>query len=214
MGTLFHPDSKFMLVFTKISEIIILSLLWFFLSLPVITIGASTTALYYAVNKSVVHNSGYAWLEFWSAFKSNFKQSTIAWLLALIFYGLTIFDFFILHSLTSTNVEWNFIIFFILLALVTFWVIYIFPCIARFENTTRMLMRNAFIIALSNLLYTIILCIFLILALAITLAYMPLVAVTPAIYMCLARWVLERVFKKYTSPEDLAAEEKRYQCYE
>ena len=214
METLFHPDSKFIRVLTKISEGIMLSLLWFFFSLPVITAGASTTALYYTVNKSLFHSSGYVWQEFWGAFKSNFKQSTIAWLLALLFYVVSIFDFFILYSLTSTNGNWNFIIFIIMLALVTFWVCYIFPCIARFENSTRLIMRNALIIAFCNLPKTILLCILLILSLAITLTYLPLIAVTPAIYMYLARWILERVFKKYTSPEDLAAEEERNQSYE
>ena len=88
MRTLFHPDSKLMRTLTKLAEGILLSLMWFFLSVPVITAGASTAALYYTVHKSLFHDNGYVWLAFWNAFKANFKQSTIAWLLALLFYGL------------------------------------------------------------------------------------------------------------------------------
>ena len=214
MRTLFHPDSKLMRTLTKLAEGILLSLMWFFLSLPIITAGASTAALYYTVQKSLFHDNGYVWLEFWNAFKANFKQSTIAWLLALFFYGLSFLDFFILHAVSSDSSTFNYIILILMLALVICWSCYVFPCIARFQNTTRLIMRNAFIIAFCNLPRTLLLGVAFVIAVAVSLLYPPLLFITPTAYMCCARLVLEPVFRKYTSPEDLAAEEERNRIVE
>ena len=77
-----------MQIFYKATECMLLSILWVVTSLPVITIGASTTALYYAVVKVIRNNEGYVWGEFWNGFRTNFKQATIIWLVALLFLEL------------------------------------------------------------------------------------------------------------------------------
>ena len=59
MKGLFSPDSAIGKALTKIGELVILSIIWFITSLPVITIGASTTALYYATVKSLRMGRGY-----------------------------------------------------------------------------------------------------------------------------------------------------------
>ena len=59
MKGLFSADSGIGKALTKIGELVILSILWFVTSLPVITIGVSTTALYYAMVKSVRMDRGY-----------------------------------------------------------------------------------------------------------------------------------------------------------
>lgn len=50
MFGLFKYDSPFVQICNKIVDCICLSVLWLVTSLPVLTIGASTTALYYAIN--------------------------------------------------------------------------------------------------------------------------------------------------------------------
>ena len=65
----------------KIFDIMALGFLWILCSLPVITIGASTTALYYAIVKSVKNNDGYVTKEFFRSFKLNFIPATILWML-------------------------------------------------------------------------------------------------------------------------------------
>ena len=46
MGGLFDYDSKLFQLLLRVSDLVALSLLWLLCSLPVITIGASTSALY------------------------------------------------------------------------------------------------------------------------------------------------------------------------
>ena len=72
----------------KILETIGVSILWFLLCIPIVTAGASTTALYYVANKTIKHGRGYAIRGFISAFIKNFKQSTIVWLFFLVWLGI------------------------------------------------------------------------------------------------------------------------------
>lgn len=66
---------KFMYWANKAADMVILSILWCVLSLPVVTVGASTAALYYAVVISVKEDRSYAAHAFWKAWKENIRQS-------------------------------------------------------------------------------------------------------------------------------------------
>src|SRR5699024_4265371 len=68
----------------KIFDLMCLNILWLVCSIPVITVGASTTALYTVVLKMVKNEEGYILKDFLKAYKSNFKQSTIAWIMILM----------------------------------------------------------------------------------------------------------------------------------
>ena len=61
MFSLFKYDSPLVQTCNKIVDCICLSILWLITSLPVITIGASTTALYYSMNKCVRRSEGNLW---------------------------------------------------------------------------------------------------------------------------------------------------------
>lgn len=213
MGNLFNPENTLFQILTKAAGVIQLSLLWFLFSIPLVTVGASTTALYYTVNKTLFKNRGYIAQEFWGAFKSNFKQSTIAWIVILFFYILAVLDFYILRAFgtLADYPNMDYVVLIILLALVTCWADYLFPCIARFANTTGKLLKNALIMALLNLPWTIFLLISFAAAVALFYAYPPLLFVVPALYMCCVVPILEQIFRKYMSPEDLAAEDTRNQ---
>ena len=71
---LFGPDSGFMRVLNMISDIVLISMLWLLCSLPVVTVGASTTAAYYTIMKVVHKKTGYISKEFFKSFKLNFKE--------------------------------------------------------------------------------------------------------------------------------------------
>ena len=55
---MFSYNSKFYQTVSQILDCIVLSFLWIVSSLPIITIGASTTALYYAVDKVIRREEG------------------------------------------------------------------------------------------------------------------------------------------------------------
>ena len=90
MGGLFNYDGFVVQTMNKIMDCISLSFLWLITSLPVITIGASTAALYYSMNKCIRWGEGSVWKTYWHGFRSNFKQATLLWLPLGILYILLI----------------------------------------------------------------------------------------------------------------------------
>lgn len=75
----FDLDNVVWRTIDKIGKIFLLNLLWLICSLPVFTIGASTTALIYTSMK-LSDNEGYWHQNFFSSFKENFKQATALFL--------------------------------------------------------------------------------------------------------------------------------------
>ena len=71
-------------VLSGLIDLIVAGILWLFCSLPILTVGASTTALYYAVAKTVRHNRGRLAPTFFHGFRSNFRPATLIWLLFLL----------------------------------------------------------------------------------------------------------------------------------
>lgn len=206
----FNFDNKFFRALGKLFDCIVLSLMWLALCIPVITIGASTTALYYTVHKVIRRSRGYLLKDFWDAFKDNFKQSTVMWLIMLVIYGVLGFDtYFSWVNLRGGSPLGNlFFVFLILLLLMIVWNIYIFGYTARFNNTNRAIMKNAAILAVAHLPVTVmILIVFLICCYAVYLIP-PMILIIPTALFIVLDGNLEKIFRKYMTEEDLKAEEE------
>ena len=135
MGDFFNVDNKFFQGLGKIIDVICLSAFWFFLCIPIVTAGAATTALYYTVNKVIRNNRSYIGREFWHAFKTNFRQSTIVWLILLLLYAIMGFDCYVMYQYAKAGVALGkiYIVFAVLMMLATMWAIYLFPlCVSKF----------------------------------------------------------------------------------
>ena len=188
-----------------------LNIAWLICCIPIVTIGASTTAFYYTVTKVVRNERGYLWPEFWRSFKSNFKQSTIVWLIMLIICIFAYFDIFYAYILTSSGMLPKILLWFILIlfVFVGMWMGYLFPYIARFENTTGQILKNSAIIMVRNILWSI--QNFIIFAATVVLILMIpiLLIILPVGCMVLTSMSLERVFRKYMTAEDKEMEDKR-----
>lgn len=75
-----QPLSRF---FSRMADLFILSLFWLATSWPIVTIGASTTALFYVCFRMWRREEGGLWKTYIKSFKENFKQATFIWLLYL-----------------------------------------------------------------------------------------------------------------------------------
>lgn len=165
----FNYDSPIMQFLSRVTDIIILNILFIVCSLPVITVGASATALYSVTLKMVKNEESYIFSSFFRAFKNNFKHSTISWLI-LLGAGIIVWMDYRILSISGGSLSRIFsavlipvCVFLVLIAL------YIFPFIARFENTIRNSWKNAFLISIVQLPYTVLLLLILALAVAFTL---------------------------------------------
>ncbi len=205
MGNFLNPENRLMARLSKMSDALILGVLWLICSLPLITLGASSTSFYYTYHKVVRQKRGYLVREFFSAFKTNFKQATIIWVIMLIFYVITGIDCYIMFQSLKEGGNSLIILFVvvILMLLVTMWGLCVFPYLARFYNTTKAIMKNSMIIMLLNLGWMIILFVLAVITALALILFAPAVIFMPAIYMWLANKILERVFRKYMRTEDL-----------
>ena len=99
----FSYESKFSQLLLKICYSCYLNLLWFVCSLPVVTIGAATTALYYTSLKVIRGEESSLTQQFFHSFRENFKQATVLW---LIMAGIGLFlagDGYILYHLRLSS---------------------------------------------------------------------------------------------------------------
>lgn len=155
MRNLFDPDAPIIQTVTKISYLIWMNCLWFVCCLPVVTIGASTAAFYRMVFNLREERKCTAG-EFFKAFKENFKQSTLIWLLQLA--GLALIGLVYYRGLVVENEAVGLGAILIACALFIvwgFWVLYSFPLTCYFENTLGNTIRNALAMSIKHLRQTV-----------------------------------------------------------
>lgn len=147
-------DSLLGRFFNLVFDLVIMHLIWIICSLPIFTIGASTTALYYAFMKRTRRDEGYIWKNFFYSFKTNFRQATIIWLV-LLAIGIVLITDIRIGMAATTNLG-PVMIFASSLLFVPFSLIllYIFPVQAKFENTILANIKNALLMSIANLGYT------------------------------------------------------------
>ena len=137
-------------------DFIMLNIIFVICSLPIITIGASTTAMYTVMLKIVKNEEGYIVKGFFQAFKENFKMSTIAWLIILPINLIIYWNIYLSNYLPVFSNA--FMVFFFILGMVSlFGCVYVFPLIARYENPLKATFKNAFLLAVARLPFTILL---------------------------------------------------------
>ena len=156
MKNLLNPDGPVMVLITKIAQTAWLNILWFVFSLPVITLGASTTALYTVTLKMVSDDEGGITHSFIDAFRSNLKSSTKVWGILMIFGFVLAVDGYVLSRLRYENAFWTLITALVIVAAAAycFILLYVFPLMARFENTTLAMLKNSLFIAIRYLICT------------------------------------------------------------
>lgn len=151
MNELFNINNGFFRAIGRIIDIIWLNILWFITSIPLITIGASTTALYYVSMKMIRNEEGYVSSDFFRSFKENFRQSTIIWLLCVLAAVILLCDWQYWSSKSGMFFFAMKIVTIIISVVFLFTLSYIFPVQARFENTIKANLKNAFLLSLRHL---------------------------------------------------------------
>lgn len=145
----------------KVTDLLLLNLLWILTSLPIITIGASTTAMFYVSIRSIRQGDGYVWKNFWRAFRRDFRQATIVWIVMLLFMISFVTDLYLLNYINNKIVVITSRIFIGIFSFLYLMIgLYIFPVIAKFENTLKVHIKNAALMSIGHFKHTLIILIF------------------------------------------------------
>lgn len=131
---IFGFDGSFINFCDKLFDVMALGFLWILCSLPIITIGASSTALYYAMVKCIKKGDGYIVREFFYSFRINLIPGTILWVLVAASTFAMHLNIGILMKETDGKVGLFFICVY---AIISIYLLaaacYIFPALSRFE---------------------------------------------------------------------------------
>lgn len=160
---IFSYDSTFSQMMLRLSGSCYLNLLWTLCSLPVVTLGASTTALYSVTLKLAEGEDGHLTRRFFRAFRENFRQATVLWLIVLSVGIFLALDGYIAYHLRSAStgavaVVWTLLLALIIVASIAWTIVslYVFPLTASVVNTTAAMLKNAFLIGTHYLFCTIV----------------------------------------------------------
>lgn len=137
MDRLFNMDNKFFTFMSRVADLIILNLICIVCCLPVITAGASITAMFYVTMKMVRNEEAYIVRSFFRSFKQNFKQATIINVLMLLAGVLLYFDMNICRNIKGTLSQVLLVIFTMILVIYIMIFMYIYPVLAKFYNTIK-----------------------------------------------------------------------------
>ena len=138
----FSVDSPVYKFLSKFLDVVKLNFFWILFSIPVITVGASTVAAMSVGLKMVDDEEGYIGKNFLKAFKENWKQGTILWVITVVAVYAIYLDFQLFEAVDN-----NPIIFLIIgmasIALAVVALIYSYPLAARYENTLINTIQNS-----------------------------------------------------------------------
>ena len=161
MGRVFNFEGPVFTFLSRVADLFWLNLLYILCCIPVVTVGAATTALYYVTLKMAKDEEGYITRSYFKSFKENFIQATIIWVILLVVMvimfidlrianGGNLTDFFDNPAVSNVVIVAVGVMAIVILMTVT----YVFALLAQFDNTVINTVKNAFLISVRHLPYT------------------------------------------------------------
>lgn len=208
----FNYDNPVWRFIGKFWDVILLSILWTICSIPVFTIGATTTAMYYVTLKLVRDEDGYTIRSFFKSFKENFKQATIIWLIFLAAGVILGFDLYFFIKIFTGSAKVKMVMMSIFLAMSFIYMAmftYVFPLQSRFVNPVKRTIFNSFFMSIRHVFQTIGMIVIDLAVVFLSFTYIPqLLIFGVALIAFINSYMLAGIFKKYM-PEEKPDDELR-----
>lgn len=190
--------NKFFYCINKIVDIFFLSILWTVCSLPLFTIGASTSAAYISVHQCIFHDRNYIAHTFFSEFRKNLKNGC---LITVMFLPACLLSAFALYQVINGSAG-NFIYLFLFLGLLVFGIsfliqIHLYALTARFRYSKNILFQLVITFLFKDIFRNLLLLFLFACGLDIVIYYPPGLFFIPGIYMVLCYITEEQIFKKH-----------------
>ena len=144
----FDLDSPLMQALNKVADLMILNILTLVCCIPIITAGASITAMHYMALKMARNEECYIVRDFFKSFKLNFKQATVLWVLVFFILLVLVGDFYIMNHTEMAFANVLKVILTVIAFVALFTYMFLFPVLAKFDNTIMRTIKNAFFIGI------------------------------------------------------------------
>lgn len=204
----FSINGKFYSFMTKVADLMILSVLWLLCSVPVVTLGVSTSALYFSVVKVIREESYKPSAAFFRAFKENFKQGTVITVAAIILTVLVTAVGTVIYRADPNpqTLQRIYTVYLVLLGVGCAWMHYLISYIARFQAPMKTVLKNSLAICFVNLPQSISMMVLFILCVVGFILTFPasvlVLLIAPALYALLTSYMVERIYHKYLPAEE------------
>lgn len=210
MRNFLNPENSLMVFLGRLTDLIILNMVTLICCLPVVTAGASFTALHYVTLKMSKDEEGYILKSYFKSFKENFKQATAIW---IIFLGISALFYIDIRIIKYGGLDFPFIIDGIIYAtylLCCVTMMYAFPVLSRFTNTIKGTLKNAFFMSMIHIFKTILMGIIYL----VPIFLIPLNYNFIAVYFLLGfalpafinSYIWKTIFRKYEPEEEIEEE--------
>ena len=145
-------DGKFVKVLNRIADLVGLNLLAILFCIPIVTIGASITAVYGCIFRIQEKREGYLTKDFWKLFKECFRSSTIIYLVGVAVVAMLYLDYQIFATDSRLDILQVLVVAGGIVVAEIF--TYAFPMESYFENSLKATVKNALLLGISNIPYT------------------------------------------------------------
>ncbi len=214
---IFSLDGAFVKVMSLVADVIMLSVLFFITCIPVITIGPSTTALFYVMTRRIYEKEAYIFRDYFKSFKLNFIQSFLTWLLISVLFSILAFNIYSIFAGYTFDIGTItgkfFLVLYLSLTIEVFMLsLYAYPVISRFDLKFVDGIKKSLLLAHLHLPTTISLTCVAFIVGYFTIANPFLLIVSMGMYTSFASYFIMKVFRKHHPTIDLADHEISYEA--
>lgn len=214
MGNFLNMENPFFQFMNKVGNMILVTGLWLLGCIPIITIGTSTAAMYYATSKSVRREVGYVSREFWKAYKMNLKNGIILTLGLLAIAAFLILDRLYVHNADTTVGGLMIMVYNFMILLCMSVTLYLFPNLSRFTMGKKDLIKLSFFMVFRHLPTTLALLAICILGIIGVYLIPVLIILIPGLVCYVDSFLIDRVMLKYMPKPEEGSEEAEKWYYQ
>lgn len=147
---LFSPDSKFMRAMSRLGDMMLLNVVYLLTCIPLFTIGAASAALYTVTFAMDTPREGKLLRGYFAAFRLNFRQATVIWLILLACCAIVYLDLRFFSAVPGA-LSFLSLLFIAMLLLLLLVASFVFPLLSRFQNSTVGTLKNALALSIGYL---------------------------------------------------------------
>ncbi len=204
LNRVLSPTGNLMGFLGKVADFLLVGILWFVCSIPVVTIGAATAALYTVSFRLLSDECDGIVKEFFQGFRENWRLASFVWLLLALLGGFLVMDLYFYLLWSSAGAALGTVLFSVFVAVTVLYLVvspWLLPYISQFDCTFLTALRNSAYLSLRHIGYTLVMLAWLAGLLALSLFFPVVLLALPGAVAFIDSWCLNRVFSRYRQPQ-------------